>query len=597
MSCLINNINNISIINKCEFVLGGINQLWVANYDESVYKSLSINNLGIVTSINSGIKFNEVLFNKGATRFNESYNYNDKKYEQTLDLELPRYDYDKRDVIDSLIKAKLMFIFKDNHGKYFLMGEKSGIYSNSYSATTDAYTGKSAYIFKFNTKSDYGLLGLDESVVLGQTQEDCSILNTQMALSSSLFINQYGNCIVGDLNNFVDPNTIVVISPTGGTGATGSTYSINPSELDNFIDLGLTFSSQDASILYDIFIKTGNTTIYTGGIKIGSSISDIKGSCFKSDDGGNNWYSYSNVSFSATDFGAGTTIIAQKEFRSFAIASNNISIYSVGTIHLNSTLHGNYIRPFIGQDNGTNWTARKIIGFESNTGSLFDICSDSLRFFAVGSNIDSGKGLIVRGLTAGNEWYKYSESWTPSDVVEFYGVDCIGSNNAVAVGYDSTNTGVIFKTSDGGLNWSKYSSGWTSTNVQVFKKVKMLDLNTYYAVGYASGGFGVIFRTTNGGTTWSLFKNFTTSQIVSINDIMVISSTNIKVYGYDNQNTGSIIETFDGGVTWIKYPDSWTSNSLWRIHAADIGTNGVEFICGDKLPSPTKGVIFRNIPS
>jgi hypothetical protein len=196
MGCIINNINNIDILNGCGMTIGGISNLYIMNYSKDFQKNIQIFNNSI-TSIDISIALKEVKFSKGSTKYSETYNFNDKKYEQVLDLELKKYDYEKRDVIDSLIKAKLIFIFKDANGKYFVFGESSGVYCNSYSGTTDVYSsGKSTYIFKFSSKSDYGLLGVGKDVVDAKLSEiDCDILLTELALLTPLTITDYGDCL------------------------------------------------------------------------------------------------------------------------------------------------------------------------------------------------------------------------------------------------------------------------------------------------------------------------------------------------------------------------------------------------------------------
>jgi len=205
MGCFINNINNLSIINECRFVIGGVKRLWVSNYSTNLWKSIKLNNLGIISFLENDYLFQEVKFSDANTKFSETYNYSEKKYEQSLDLEIGRYTYEKRDFIDSLIKAKLVFIFEDYNGKYHIMGEKTGVNSNSFTSGTDVFNGKSAYQFKFFLKSDYGLLGLDSSLIKDLTEEDCSILNGELALSSTLIINKYANCLVGNLPGFIEP--------------------------------------------------------------------------------------------------------------------------------------------------------------------------------------------------------------------------------------------------------------------------------------------------------------------------------------------------------------------------------------------------------
>lgn len=196
MACIINNINNIDYINSCNYSLGGISELYVAAYNKDFNSNIEVFN-NAIQDINMYLKFNELKFSKANTKYSETYNYTDKKYDQVLDLELQGFDFTKREYIDALIKAKIIFIYKDYNGQYFIFGELSGAYSNNYAAQTDIYLGKSSYIFKFVSRSDYGLLGVNSDVVASLISGvDCSQLIGELALSSNLSIQEYYNCEV-----------------------------------------------------------------------------------------------------------------------------------------------------------------------------------------------------------------------------------------------------------------------------------------------------------------------------------------------------------------------------------------------------------------
>ncbi len=197
MGCLVNNINNINLLNECEFVSAGISKLYITSFNENFISSLQVFG-NTITSIGVPMSFNEIVFSRGFTKYSEVYNYADKKYEQTFDLEIKKYYYEKRNVIDALIKSKLIFIFKDFNGNYFLLGESSGLYSTGYSATTDVYgSGKSSYVFKFSCKSDFGLLGIPNDLIDSLLANvDCSIFFSANALTSPLYISDYNDCII-----------------------------------------------------------------------------------------------------------------------------------------------------------------------------------------------------------------------------------------------------------------------------------------------------------------------------------------------------------------------------------------------------------------
>lgn len=576
MACIINNINNISIINNCDFVVPGVSELYIANYTDELYNSLVINN-GIISGINSGIRFNVVKFNKTNTKYSESYNYTDKKYEQVFDLDIPRFDYDKSTVIDSLIKAKLIFIFKDNHGKYFMLGEKSGIYSNSYSAGTDSSTGRSIYLFKFITKSDYGILGVSSAVVTAQTTEDCSILDTELALSSSLFINEYGDCIVGNLPSFVDPSIIIPVGPTGSPVPSGPSYSISPSDYDKWIKYTENWTKNEIYFSNDIFMVDYNIG-YMVGRKLYNGGLDSVGIVYKTTDGGNTWIDISNPSWLKTD----TTDLSSVYFSSATTGFVVGQVASIGVI-------------FKTTDGGSTWT-NYVGSWNSSNVAAFNCIKmvNSSLGFVVGYDI-LNTGVIFKTTDAGVTWTKYTETWVSTEVKQFYSIDMYDVNNGYAVGFDSANTGVIYSTSDGGSSWIKYSDSWTSSDVQTLKGIDIVNSTTAYAVGGDGSINGVILKTTNNGTNWSKYSMplYTTAYLESI---YMISSTIGYCVGGDGYS-GCVMKTIDSGITWTKYSDTWINTDVNLLTSISFIGNVGYMVGYDLSPSPGSGVLFRFIPT
>lgn len=202
MSCINNNIFNLNLINSCRTNIGGIKRLFIGVYNADLFKNLKIINNN-VTTINYPIQFTELLFNKTTTKYSEKYNYIDKKYEQTFELDLIKYDFEKRQAIDSLNKSKLVFIFQDMNGKYNIIGEKTGITANNLDAFTDTFANKSGYLFKFFGKSDYLALGINEDLI--NQMVNCADLDDELCLSSILYWKPYENCLIGDLDDFINP--------------------------------------------------------------------------------------------------------------------------------------------------------------------------------------------------------------------------------------------------------------------------------------------------------------------------------------------------------------------------------------------------------
>lgn len=205
MGCLINNIYALNVLNECSFNVPGLTQLFVAPYNSNIYSKLTIFN-NQITDIDASVKFTELEANKFNSKYSESYNYETKKYEQNLFVEILKLDWNKRNSIDSLIKTQLVIIFKDANGKYYILGEKSGVASNQYSATTDVYLqNKSIYTFNFFGKSDYPLFGVAPELIDKLTDPDCSDLWGTQPTWSPLFWTQYQDCSIADLPGFIEP--------------------------------------------------------------------------------------------------------------------------------------------------------------------------------------------------------------------------------------------------------------------------------------------------------------------------------------------------------------------------------------------------------
>jgi hypothetical protein len=203
MPCILN-INDLNNLNRCAMNIAGISKIYITNYNPDFFNSLEFFG-NYVNKINQTIRFLELDYNRINSKYSDLYNYESNKYELSLDLELVGLDYEKRTVMDALVKSKIMVIFKSMNGKYFLLGEKVGITSSKFSSTTDVYSGKSVYNFTFNSKSDYLPFGVAEDLIDSITKIDCSDINSSLALGNLYLWLPYSECIVGNFDGFVEP--------------------------------------------------------------------------------------------------------------------------------------------------------------------------------------------------------------------------------------------------------------------------------------------------------------------------------------------------------------------------------------------------------
>ena len=203
MPCILN-INDLNNINRCAMNAAGISKIYITNYNADFFNSLEFFG-NYVSKVNQTIRFLELDYNKVNSKYSDSYNYQSNKYELSLDLELVGLDYEKRNIMDALVKSKIMVIFKSMNGKYFLLGEKVGITSSKFSSTTDVFNGKSVYNFTFNSKSDYLPFGVSPDIIDSITKIDCSDINSSLALDNNYLWLPYSECIVGNFDGFVEP--------------------------------------------------------------------------------------------------------------------------------------------------------------------------------------------------------------------------------------------------------------------------------------------------------------------------------------------------------------------------------------------------------
>jgi hypothetical protein len=201
MGCLSNKLQNIK---NCQTSLGGIRELYIGQYSKNFYGDLKIVN-GVIVDVKNTYRFVELSINQFNSKYNTNYNLTTNKYENSFDFEIVRMENNKRDAVNSLVKSTVIIIFKDWNGEYFILGEKSGMKNKKFTGSTDNYNGKNSYQFSFEGLSDYIIYNVDKSVVDKLSVIDCSVLWTELALSSLYLWENYSDCLIGDFPDFVEP--------------------------------------------------------------------------------------------------------------------------------------------------------------------------------------------------------------------------------------------------------------------------------------------------------------------------------------------------------------------------------------------------------
>lgn len=182
MSCLINS----GIARTCEFTTGGINRLYVANYDE--VESFSASTMsGVIDTIvmTSGATFHEIVNLKDTASFTQELVVSEgqKFYTQNLVFNVSSNSEIKdgtedgvqsveeaqelQDLIDKLNLGKYIFIAQSRSGKFYILGKLNGLETSASTFGTGAAGGDFAgYVMTFDGQETKGAPLFDGTIPL-----------------------------------------------------------------------------------------------------------------------------------------------------------------------------------------------------------------------------------------------------------------------------------------------------------------------------------------------------------------------------------------------------------------------------------------------
>jgi photosystem II stability/assembly factor-like uncharacterized protein len=148
---------------------------------------------------------------------------------------------------------------------------------------------------------------------------------------------------------------------------------------------------------------------------------------------------------------------------------------------------------------------------------------------------------MFRSTDAGESWLIKTQGFYRTLLSTYF----LDANTGFAGGYDynyqSSNFGMILKTTNGGLNWSQI---YTSAGVySAFTTFGFINATTGYAAGGLYATMGFIAKTTNAGTNW-IQQNYFYTAITE----MMFADVNT---GYLATTTGAILKTTSGGDNWF----------------------------------------------
>lgn len=170
--------------------------------------------------------------------------------------------------------------------------------------------------------------------------------------------------------------------------------------------------------------------------------------------------------------------------------------------------------------------------------------------FVVGNN-----GVMLKSTDKGVSWSLINSSTTNNITNLIF----VNSN----LGFFSTATGEIFKTTNGGSTWLK-----TQVHQGGLNSVTFYNEN----IGLTAGDNGNIYRTINGGASW---ENLGSLSIFTINDLVFLNDKYAVAVG----PSGNILVSDDLGLTWSSTPanNQYSFTAIEKINnkkAAVVTTNG-----------------------
>ncbi|MBO9702031.1 MAG: choice-of-anchor L domain-containing protein, partial [Sporocytophaga sp.] len=270
----------------------------------------------------------------------------------------------------------------------------------------------------------------------------------------------------------------------------------------------------------------------------------------------------------STGLGVG---VAGKIIRSTTAGTAGVTFASVSNVDAQILYATDMVSPVIGYAVGKDGAAAK-----TNNGGLTwtDLNSSTRRTLRSVDFIDANKGIavgdagtagstgtIIRTVNGGTDNFTASVSVSPAATnINFKDVQYVNENLAFAVGANTSNQGVIYKSVNGGASWTQESvTGASSLNAVYFVDASF---------GFAAGDGGSLFKASLSGTTYSWTK--ITDGVIGSNNFRDVHFVDYKT-GYLVGDGGVILKTIEGGIatTWVNRSISGNTNTLLSMTFSD----------------------------
>jgi hypothetical protein len=144
-----------------ELSLPGVQRVWLARKSNAMLFTYTNDDFGIITFIlnsqGTPTPFYEFACDTAYVKSDESLSRNakGKTFPQSVDLRFSRMSKEKRVILESIINDKVVCVYLDSNGKYWLMFQDNGAQCVDYQGTPDIDGGGNRYTCKLQGLERY----------------------------------------------------------------------------------------------------------------------------------------------------------------------------------------------------------------------------------------------------------------------------------------------------------------------------------------------------------------------------------------------------------------------------------------------------------
>ena len=137
-------------IDKCGLVVGGLNRFYVANWQDLRGKIIRDAN-GIITDFSVTLPWLEFILVRNQAKYTGQAKDTAQgtQFIHQLDYYLPKMENDSYSLLNELIQGRLIVLFQDGNGTWFIFGLNQGAEVKDYDDKTGIRSGENGYNFEF----------------------------------------------------------------------------------------------------------------------------------------------------------------------------------------------------------------------------------------------------------------------------------------------------------------------------------------------------------------------------------------------------------------------------------------------------------------